>query len=100
MKRLVMVAASVFLALALGLATAVPSVYAARHKVDCSKVMQELNSGKKPKQVAKDLKISRSSVYRCRRTARKAEKKAEKVTAKAASHPAAAPAAAAKPAKP
>jgi len=41
-------------------------------KVDCAKVMAELDSGKKVKEVAADLKISASSVYRCRRNARKA----------------------------
>jgi hypothetical protein len=38
---------------------------AARHKVDCSKVMDEVNSGKKTKEVAADLHISSSSVRRC-----------------------------------
>ena len=41
-------------------------------KVDCDKVMSELNSGKKATEVADDLKISTSSVYRCRRKAHKA----------------------------
>jgi Mor family transcriptional regulator len=104
MKRLAKVAALAFLAATLGVATMVPSAYAARNKVDCAKVMEELNAGKKPREVAKDLKISRSSVYRCRRQARRAakeaEKKPEKQTAKAPSHPAAAPAASPAPAKP
>jgi hypothetical protein len=43
---------------------------AARHKVDCSKVMDELNSGKKTKEVAKDLHISTSSVRRCAKKAK------------------------------
>jgi hypothetical protein len=43
-------------------------------KVDCSKVMSELNSGKKVSAVAGDLKISTSSVYRCRRNAQAAAK--------------------------
>ncbi len=43
-------------------------------KVDCAKVMSELDSGKKPREVATDLKISTSSVYRCRRKARAAAK--------------------------
>lgn len=46
------------------------------HKVDCAKVMTELRTGKKPKVVASDLGISRSSVYRCRRKARAAAKSA------------------------
>lgn len=47
-------------------------VIAQAAKVDCDKVMSELNSGKKAADVADDLKISTSSVYRCRRKARKA----------------------------
>ena len=43
-------------------------------KVDCVKVMSELNSGKKAREVAQDLKISTSSVYRCRRNAHAATK--------------------------
>lgn len=74
MKKVAMMAAS--MALVAGLATIVPSAYAARKKVDCGQVMQELNSGKKPKEVAKDLKISVSSVGRCRRKAKKAGKAA------------------------
>lgn len=45
---------------------------AARHKVDCSKVMDELNSGKKTKEVATDLHISASSVRRCAKKAKAA----------------------------
>jgi hypothetical protein len=55
-------------------------------KVDCSKVTSELDSGKKPADVATDLKISTSSVYRCRRKARKAA-----TTSAAAASPMAAP---------
>ena len=76
-------AASLLIAVTVGLAMGAPAALAARgHKVDCGKVMSELNAGKKPKVVAKELKISRSSVYRCRRKERKAAKKAEKTTAK------------------
>ena len=46
----------------------------AHAKVDCAKVMSELSSGKKAADVASDLKISTSSVYRCRRKARAAAK--------------------------
>jgi hypothetical protein len=64
----------------------------AASKEDCDKVMEELNSGKKPRQVASDLHISRSSVYRCRKRARKAAKKAgETAPAGAAAAPAASP---------
>jgi hypothetical protein len=54
---------------------AVPAAQAAGSKVNCESVMQELNAGKKPKQVAQDMKISVSSVYRCRRQARAKERK-------------------------
>jgi DNA invertase Pin-like site-specific DNA recombinase len=60
-----------------GLICASPVKGLAASKVDCDKVMEELNSGKKPREVATDLHISRSSVYRCRKRARKAAKKAE-----------------------
>jgi Mor family transcriptional regulator len=60
-------------------------------KVDCSKVMSELNSGKKVHAVAEDLKISTSSVYRCRRRAQtakstSAEVKSPPMAAPSASH--------------
>jgi hypothetical protein len=47
-----------------------PGNAGAANKVDCTKVMSELNGGKKAKAVAQDLKISTSSVYRCRQRAR------------------------------
>src|SRR5882757_1881229 len=46
----------------------------AADKVDCNAVMNELNSGKHPKEVAKDLSISTSSVHRCERHAQAAAK--------------------------
>jgi DNA invertase Pin-like site-specific DNA recombinase len=57
-------------------------------KVDCDKVMELLNSGKKTREVASEMHISRSSVYRCRKKARKAAKKVEE---KAPATPAASP---------
>ena len=47
-------------------------------KVDCDAVMNELNSGKKAKEVATDLSISTSSVYRCKRHAKAAAKASTK----------------------
>jgi len=47
-------------------------------KVDCDAVMNEINSGKKAKEVATDLSISTSSVYRCKRHAKEAAKAASK----------------------
>jgi hypothetical protein len=52
-------------------------------KVDCAKVMSELNSGKKASAVAEDLKISTSSVYRCRRRARTGAKSSSAAAANA-----------------
>lgn len=88
MKKLALVA-SIVIALALGFQLGVSNAWAAAKKVDCTKVMEELNAGKKVAVVAKDLKISRSSVYRCRREARANEKK-EKRMGKETSAPAAA----------
>jgi hypothetical protein len=52
-------------------------------KIDCGQVMSELNGGKKAKEVATDMKISTSSVYRCKK----------KEVAEAAKKPETAPAA-------
>jgi len=38
-------------------------------KVDCGKVVSEIQAGKKTKDIAKDLSISTSSVYRCKKIA-------------------------------
>lgn len=86
MNRIGRVAASLLIAVTIGLAMSAPAALAARgRKVDCTKVMTELKAGKKPKDVAKDLKISRSSVYRCRRRARiEARKTARKSSGKKA----------------
>jgi hypothetical protein len=42
------------------------SAYAAG-KVDCDKVMSEINSGKSVNEVAKEMGVARRSVRRCRR---------------------------------
>jgi hypothetical protein len=52
-------------AVMLGAMLPASGAWAARHKVDCSKVMDEVNGGKKVKEVATDLHISSSSVRRC-----------------------------------
>ncbi len=79
---------------AMGITMSVPFANAAKHKVDCDAVMQELNSGKKPKEVAKDQNISVSSVRRCKAK----QKKAEAAAAKAGNTGAGAPSAASSPA--
>jgi hypothetical protein len=38
-------------------------------RVDCDKVMSEVGAGKKTKDIAADLKISTSSVYKCKKKA-------------------------------
>jgi len=68
-------------------------VIAQAAKVDCSKVMSELSSGKKAADVAEDLKISTSSVYRCRRKARAAAKSSPTAAAQASPMMAPSPAA-------
>ncbi len=69
MKKLALIASFVFAAV-LSLQFGLPNAWAAG-KVDCSQVMSELQGGKKPSEVAKDMKISRSSVYHCRKMAKK-----------------------------
>jgi len=96
-KKLAIAIASSALVAFIGLQLAAPAFAAG--KVDCDAVMSELNSGKKPAEVAKDLKISKSSVYRCRKKAAKAAAAGGASPAAAASSAApAAPAAAASPA--
>jgi transposase len=101
MKKFGIAAASLMLGLALALSASVPNAWA--KKVDCEAVMSQLHSGKTVKEVAADLKISRSSVYRCRKHAKeaaKAESKSHATTAKVegAKHAGAMPSAAASPA--
>jgi len=76
-KRIVLAAASVFLVTTIALATSVRPAFAVS-KVDCDAVMNELNSGKHAKEVATDLSISTSSVYRCKRHAKAAAKASTK----------------------
>jgi hypothetical protein len=70
-------------------AAQIPLARAERTKVDCNAVMQEVTAGKATKQIASDLKISISSVHRCKQTAQR--------KAAAASSGAASPAASPKP---
>jgi transposase len=65
---------------------------ASANKVDCSKVMAERNAGKKAKDIAKEMKISTSSVYRCK------EKMAKSTSASAKPGAVASPASKASPA--
>ena len=92
MKRLAIVASSALMGAAFLFAVGVHSSYAAS-KVDCDKVMDELNSGKSAKDVASDLGISRSSVYRCKRHAKAAAKAATKTMQTTNGEPVGSPAA-------
>jgi hypothetical protein len=70
MNKRAMIGACLALGAVMTLGVMIPNVYAARGvKVDCGQVMKELDGGKKPKEVAADMKISVSSVYRCRKHA-------------------------------
>jgi predicted transcriptional regulator len=71
MKKKLALVAPLMLATALTLQFGLSNLYAA-NKIDCAQVMTELNGGKKVAEVAKDMKISKSSVYRCRKAAAKA----------------------------
>jgi hypothetical protein len=65
MRRIKVAVGGFAVAVMLGAMLPASGALAARHKVDCAKVMDEVNSGKKVKEVAADLHISRSSVRRC-----------------------------------
>jgi hypothetical protein len=98
MKKFVMRATPIGLAMAIGIAMSIPSAYAAgKSKIDCDAVMQELNGGKKAKEVATDMKISTSSVYKCKKKEMAAAKTASKAGNEPGASPAASPATAPKP---
>ena len=88
-RKLGMGLAGLMLAAALGVEMAPANAYAA--KVDCTKVMAELDAGKKPKVVAKDLGISTSSVYRCRKKGKMTAKKETGMKGPMMASPAASP---------
>ncbi len=103
-KKIAVTAASAMLVATMVFAASARPAYATS-KVDCDAVMGELNGGKKPKEVAKDLSISTSSVYRCKKKAAAAAKAGTKSSLQAKTGkevpapPMASPAAAASPAK-
>jgi hypothetical protein len=80
-KKSLVVAASAMLVATIFGASARPT-YAA-DEVDCNAVMNELYSGQHPKEVAKNLSISTSSVYRCKRHAQAAGKASTKTSLQA-----------------
>jgi hypothetical protein len=79
MRKFAIAAASVALAATMTIGFSTSAAFAAS-KVDCDAVMGELNGGKKAKEVATDMKISVSSVYRCKRHAKEAAKASTKTT--------------------
>jgi hypothetical protein len=97
-KKIALVAASAMLATSVAFSVSARPAFAA--KVDCDAVMNEVNSGKKAKEIATDLSISTSSVYRCKRHAKEAAKAATKssMQAKSGKEPPMAPMGAASPA--
>jgi hypothetical protein len=71
MKKTITTIACLALGSVMSFGIAIPNAHAARGvKVDCAQVMQDLNAGKKPRAIATEMKISTSSVYKCRRRAR------------------------------
>ncbi len=81
-KKIAVAAASAMLVATMVFAANARPAYAA-NEVDCDAVMNELNSGKHAKEVAKDLSISTSSVYRCKRHAKAAAKASTKTSLQA-----------------
>ena len=79
-KKITVAAASAMLVATIFAASPRPA-YAT--KVDCDAVMNEVNTGKHAKEVAKDLSISTSSVYRCKRQAKAAAKASNKASLQA-----------------
>jgi DNA-binding NarL/FixJ family response regulator len=96
-KKVVLAAASSMLAATLMFAAVAQPAFATS-KVDCDAVMNEVNSGKHAKDIAKDLNISTSSVYRCKRHAKNAAKASMKSQTQASAIAAMASPAAAAPA--
>jgi len=80
-KKIAVAAASATLVATMVFAATARPAYAT--KVDCDAVMNEVNTGKHAKEVAKDLSISTSSVYRCKRKAKAAAKAATKTSLQA-----------------
>ena len=95
MKKTSALVASLVVATVLTLQFGLSKLYAA-NKIDCAQVMTELQSGKKAAAVPKDMKISKSSVYSCRKKAKAAAamaSPAEMASPAAMASPAPAPAA-------
>ena len=71
MKSIATAVAASMIGLTIGVAMSSSSAYAAaKKKVDCDAVMQEVNSGKGLDEVAKDQGVSKRSVLRCEKKAK------------------------------
>lgn len=73
MKKIALAAASAMLLTSVAFVSSARPAYAAA-KVDCDAVMNELNSGKHEKEVAKDLSTTLYQVRKCKRKAKAASK--------------------------
>src|SRR5260370_35996319 len=93
-KKFALAAASAMLVTTIAFAASARPAFAA--KVDCDAVMSEVTAGKHAKEIAKDLSISTSSVYRCKKHAKEAAKAGTKspMQAKSGKEPPMAPMAA------
>jgi len=91
MRKFTLAAASAMVVMTVAFAAGARPAYAT--KVDCDAVMNEVGSGKHAKEIAKDLNISTSSVYKCKRHAKEAAKASTKTSlqAKNGKEPPAAP---------
>ena len=89
-KKLVPVMAALLFVVTAGFELGSANAYAATKRIDCTKVMAGLQGGKKVKDVAKDMSISTSSVYRCRKMSKASTGKAVS-SATTSSSPASAP---------
>ena len=87
-RKLALGIAVISLMMVAGIGSSPASAWAkSGQKVDCDKVMAEVQAGKKTKDIEKDLSISSSSVYRCKKKAAGTASKTAttKVTSSAAS---------------
>jgi len=70
MRKLALGISGLSLAFAVGVGFNPSNAWAkAGQKVDCDKVLEEVHAGKKTKDIDKDLNISSSSVYKCKKKA-------------------------------
>jgi uncharacterized protein (DUF433 family) len=83
-KKLALTVASAMLVTTFAFTASARPAFAST-KVDCDAVMNELSGGKKAKEVATDMHISTSSVYRCKRHAKEAAKASTKSSIQAKS---------------